>query len=127
MDAGDLLKDISRDVQTIVRGEAELVGSELSAKAHTAAAGGAAALLGAMVALVGLAMLCVAAVVALAPIIPPLWLRLIAMAVVYMLLGGGLAALCARRIARRGKPDLAVAKYELARTIAGAKATITQS
>ena len=127
MDAGDLLKDISRDVQTIVRGEAELVGSELSAKAHVAAANGAAALLGAIVALVGLAMLCVAAVVALAPVIPPLWLRLSILAVIYMLVGGGLAALCARRIARYGKPNLAIPKYELTSTIAGAKSAIRQS
>jgi len=124
MDAGDLLKDISRDVQTIVHGEAELVGADLSAKARAAATAAAAAVLGAVVALVGLAMLCVAAVVALAPVIAPLWLRLVLMAIVYLVLGGGFAMLCGRRIAARGKPDLTIPKYELTSTIAGTKAAL---
>jgi hypothetical protein len=118
---GELLQHITDDVKTIARDEIELVRAELSHSARTAITEASAALLGTIVALIGLSLLCVAAVVAVAPLIPPLWARLLIFAAVYLVIGGGVAAAFGRRIATDAAPDLAVVKYEAKRTIAGAK------
>jgi 5-bromo-4-chloroindolyl phosphate hydrolysis protein len=75
----------------------------------------AAMILGAFVALVGFGMLCVVVVVALAPVIPALWLRLLIMAVLYMGVGGGAAYLFAQKMAK--KPDLDNEVDEVGQTI----------
>ena len=75
------------------------------------------AVLGAMVALIGLAMLCTVVVVALAPVIPPLWLRLLVMAIVYIAIGAGTVVLCGRRMAAMHGPGLDQHVAELGETI----------
>ena len=75
------------------------------------------AVLGAMVALIGLAMLCTVVVVALAPAIPPLWVRLLVMAIVYIALGAGTVVLCGRRIAAMHGPGLDQQVADLRNTI----------
>jgi hypothetical protein len=82
-EVGELLQEIGRDVKTIASHEIELVKNKLSQHVGQAIAKAAVAWLGATVALIGLAMLCVVAVVALEPLLPPLWLRLLVMALVY--------------------------------------------
>lgn len=122
----DLLYRITDDVKTLARDEVELVRDELKAAARAAALDVGAALLGAIVALVGLGMLCVVVVVALAPVIPALWARLLVMASVYLVLGTAVAAGFASRL-KTDVPSFAPAKYEARRTIKGAIETITKT
>ncbi len=109
---GSLLHRISDDVKTIARGEVELVRDELQRHAKMVAVDAAVVLLGALVALIGFALLCVVVVVALAPVIPPLWLRLLIMAVVYLVAGGAIAGAFGKRLKHDAAPDLTVPKVE---------------
>src|SRR3569833_4221172 len=96
---GDLLKHIGDDVKTIAVSELELARTKLGSYLEQTVMKAAAMILGAFVALVGLAMLCVVVVVALAPEIPPLWLRQRIMAVIYLAVGGGATYLFAKKMA----------------------------
>src|SRR5258705_7465715 len=71
--ASELLHRIADDVKTIARDEIELVTQELRHSAKLAANEAAIVVLGGIVALIGFGLLCVAAVVAIAPLIgsPP--------------------------------------------------------
>ena len=109
---GTLLHRISDDMKTIARGEVELVRDELQRHAKLVAVDAAVVLLGAFVALIGLGLLCVVVVVALAPLIPALWLRLLIMAVVYLVAGGAVAASFGKRMKTDATPDLTVPKVE---------------
>jgi hypothetical protein len=103
---GELLQQITDDLKTIARDEVELVKLEFVHTAKAAAADFAFVLLGGIVSLIGLGLLCMVAVVALEPAIPPLWLRMLIMATVYLAAGGGMAAAFARRLKRDATPDL---------------------
>jgi hypothetical protein len=122
----DLIRRITEDVRTITRNEIELLRGEARRVARSAAADGAAILLGGIVALIGLAILCLAAVAALAPVLPSLALRLVVMGVVYLGVGGSLAATFALRLRRNAVPDLKVPVREARATLQGAKATIEE-
>jgi hypothetical protein len=122
----ELFHRITDDVRTIARDEIELVRAEMGQVAKRVAAEGAAVMFGGIVALIGLSMLCVAAVVALAPLIASLALRLVLMAVVYGVIGGVLAVTFAVRLRRDAIPNLAVPVHELKATIEGAKETIKE-
>jgi hypothetical protein len=112
---GELLKHIGEDVKTIAVSELELARTKLGNYLEQTVMKAAAMILGAFVALVGFAMLCVVVVVALAPVIPALWLRLLIMAVIYMALGGGATFLFAKKMAK--PPDLANEVDEVGQTI----------
>jgi hypothetical protein len=114
---GELLQQITDDVKMIARDEVELVKLELAHSAKLAAADAAFAFLGAIVALVGLELLCVVVVVALEPVIEPLWLRMLIMAIVYLGLGGGVAAGFGRRFKRDATPDLDAPAGHARRTV----------
>lgn len=114
---GELLQQITHDLKTIARDEVELVRLELKQTARAAAADAAFILLGGIVALIGLGLLCVVAVAALEPAIPPLWLRMLIMAVVYLALGGGIAAVFAKRLKRDVTPDLDAPAGHAKRTV----------
>jgi len=124
---GDLLHRITDDVKTIAHDEIELVKEELAHTAKAAAVDAAVILLAGIVALIGVGMLCVCAVVALAPIIHSLALRLLLMAIVYLVGGGAVAASIGVRMKRDIVPDLKVAAYEAKSTVAGAKEALTES
>ncbi len=121
---GELVHRITDDVKTIARDEVELVREELKDSARAAAIDAAVAVLGAIVALIGIAMLCVVVVVALAPVIPALWLRLLIMAVIYLIVGGAVAAGFGVKLKTDAVPKLGVAKYEGKRTASGIKETL---
>lgn len=114
---GDLIHHITDDVKTIARGEVELARLELERAGRAAAADAVVVLLGAIVALIGLGLLCVAAVVALAPVIEPLWLRLVIFAAIYVVLGGALAVSFGKRLGRDARPDLHEATTEAKLTV----------
>jgi hypothetical protein len=122
---GELLHRITDDVKTIAHDEIELVKTELSHTARVAAVDAAVILLAGIVALIGVGMLCVTVVVALAPVISSLALRLLLMAIVYLIVGGAVAAAVGVRLKRDMKPDLKVAEYEAKTTVANAKAAVT--
>src|SRR3569623_1230499 len=86
---GDLLKHIGDAVKTLAVSELALARTKHGSYLEQTVLKAAAMILGAFGALVGLAMLCVVVVVALAPVFPPLWLRLLIMAVNYLADGGG--------------------------------------
>ena len=124
METSELLHRISDDLKTIARDELELVRQELRESARNAAVDAAGALLGGIVGLIGIGMLCATVVVALAPVIPSLWLRLLIMSLVYLVVGGGVATAFGVKLKNDAMPKLGVAKYEGKRTIAGIKETL---
>ncbi len=101
---GELITHIGDDVKTIATGEFELARAKLGDYLSQTVMRAAAMVVGAFVAVVGFAMLCVVVVVALAPLIQALWLRLLLMACVYLVIGGGAAYGFARTLSR--PPDL---------------------
>jgi hypothetical protein len=123
---GELLHRITDDVKTIAHDEIELVRTEVEHTAKTAAVEASVVLLAGIVALIGVGMLCVTVVVALAPVISSLALRLLIMSIIYLLVGGAVAASVGMRLKRDMVPDLKIASYEAKSTVAGVKAAITQ-
>jgi hypothetical protein len=124
---GELMQRITADVKTIARGELDLVVGELVVHARRAAGEAALVVLGGVVALLGVAMSCTAAVFALGAWIPSLAARLLIMAGVYVVLGGAIAVVFARRLAQDIRPNLSIAGYEVRRTVAGATESLFPS
>lgn len=102
----DVIRDIGKDMKLIAMDELELSRRELSTYLERMILRASAAVVGALVALIGLGMLCVVAVVALEPVIHPLWLRLLLMSVLYLAIGGGMALLFIKRMGALHGPDL---------------------
>lgn len=113
----EVVNRIGRDVKTIASDELQLAKLELTRGMKVAAGDAAAIVLGGVVALIGFGMLCVTAVVALAPVIPSLWVRMIMMAAVYLLLGGVVAGVFVKKL----KADANPIKSD---TVEEAKATV---
>jgi hypothetical protein len=113
---GGYVERIAEDLKTIAKDEVELVRNELEHIAKVSAAEAAAVLIGAFVALIGFTMLCVAGVVALAPVIASLTLRLLLMSGVFLLGGAGIAAYFVKRLGKDAKPDLDVPVAEAKHT-----------
>lgn len=120
-DVSTLLHSIGQDVKTIASDELELLKNKLAQHVEMVVTKAAVVALGAVVALIGFAMLCVVAVVALAPVIEPLWLRLLIMAGVYLGIGGTVAAVYGKRLAKSWAPDLSEPIDELKRTAESVK------
>ncbi len=122
---GDLLHRVADDVKVIAKDEIELAKAEITNTARKAAADAAVIVLGGIVALIGFGLLCLAAVAALEPVIHALSVRLLLMAFVYLIGGGIVAGVFAKRLGHDAKPDLKVPGYEAKRTIAGAKEALS--
>lgn len=103
---GDLLHRITDDVKTIASNEVELAKLELTRSAKKSVKDTAVVLFGAIVALIGLSLLAVVAVVALEPVIPQLWLRLLIMSIVYLSMGGVIAVVFGKKLGTDIKPNL---------------------
>lgn len=114
---GSLIRRISDDLQTIGRDEISLARIELTKTIKVAAAEAGAIFLAGLVAVVGLAMLCAAAVPALAPVVSALWLRMVIMAAVYMAIGAGVAAYFGNRLKQDATPDFREVKKQAQRTV----------
>ena len=122
----DLIHRITDDLKVIAKDEFELVKGEFNHTAKTTAFEASVIILGGIVALIGLGMLCAAAVAALAPVIHSLALRLLLMAAVYIVIGGAVAASFAKRLSKDIRPDTNVIGYEAQRTLKGAKSALTE-
>jgi hypothetical protein len=118
---GELIHRITDDVKTIAKDQIELAKDELQSTAKSAAMDSAAIVLGGIVALIGFGMLCVAAVAALAGVIPPLWARLLIMAAVYLVAGGAIAGVFVKRLKSDIKPDLTVPAYQTKQAMTSVK------
>ncbi len=121
---GDLVKRVGDDISTLAKNHMELARVEIGTGLKGVAVDTAAMLLGGVVALIGLAMLCVTAVVAAAPVIPALWLRLLLGAGVYMALGAGLIMIFLKRV-KKEEVTLSQTKEEVSRTAKVLKEQVT--
>lgn len=124
---GELLHRISDDLKTIAKDELELAKGEIGSAAKKTAGETAAIVLGGIVALIGLAMLCVSVVVAIDFLIASLAWRLLLMAIIYLVVGGIVAGVFARKLGSDVRPDLKVPAYEATRTVKGAKQALSPS
>lgn len=122
-----LLRGVVDDLKVIAQNEAQLAKMEINRSLKRAAANTGAIVLGAVVALIGLGLLCVSAVVALDELIPSLAVRLVLMAGVYLILGGAVAALFAKRLKTEAMPDLSVPKYEAKSTVKNLEEAVTHA
>jgi hypothetical protein len=118
----DLARRIGDDLTSLAQDHMELARTELTHGVRSGVADAGVIVLGGVVALVGLAMLCLSAVAGLRPAIPALWLRLFLMAFVYMALGGALAALAAKKLHR---PKLDEARKQARRTAIALREQVT--
>ena len=118
---GEVVHRIADDVKTIARDEVELARIELQRVARTAATEAAAVLLGGIVALIGLGLLCVVVVIALEPLIEPLWLRMLIMAIAYMGIGGAVAGHFVKRLKHDATPDLSEPVHQAKATVENIK------
>lgn len=112
----DVIRDIGHNMKTIAMDELELSRREITGYVEKMILRASAALLGAFVALIGLGMLCIVVVAALEPVLEPLWLRLLIMAVAYLGLGGGMALWFIKRMGALHGPDLHKQISELGET-----------
>ncbi len=96
---GELLKHVGDDLKTIATTELELTRNKMSQYVDKTLMRVSVIIIGAFIALIGLAMLCVVAVLAMQPLIHLLWVRLLMMSGVYLLVGGGAAFIYSRKVA----------------------------
>ena len=118
---GEIIHRITDDVKTIASDELQLVKLELGRAIKTTAGDVVVVVLGGIVALLGFGLLCVAVVVELAPVIPPLWLRLVIMSAIYLGAGGVIAGVFAKKLKKDVTPDLSGGAYEAKKTIGNIK------
>jgi hypothetical protein len=116
-DAVDVLADIGRDVKTIAVNQLELVRAQLSDYMERLVIRATVALLGATVALIGIGMLCMVGVVVLEGLIPPLWLRLLVMATLYIVVGATAAYLWGKRMTAMRGPEIDKQLAEIGDTV----------
>jgi hypothetical protein len=103
---GELLQHIGHDVRTIASDELEMGRAALGDRLESIVKKLGVGLLGATVALIGFAMLCMTVVFALHPVIPPLWLRMLIMSVVYIGAGAGAAFFIAKKVGTNAGGDV---------------------
>jgi len=118
---GELLHDIGEDVKTIAGDEVELARAELTRGIRVAITELAIMVIGALVAAIGFGFLCVVTVVALEPVIHSLALRLLIMAIMYLIGGGMLAGEFAKRLRKDAVPDLQPVVREAKQTVEAVK------
>jgi hypothetical protein len=120
---GELIRHIGDDMKTIATSEIELGRRKMGAYFDRTIAKASVVILGAFVALIGLAMLCMVVVVVLEPVIPQLWLRLLLMAILYVAVGGGASYLYSKRVL--SGPDLDNEVDEVGQTFDAVKAGLS--
>jgi Putative Actinobacterial Holin-X, holin superfamily III len=118
---GELVQRITEDLKSIGRDEVQLARTELTQRAKLAAVDAGVVILSGVVLAIAIGFVCVAAVDALAPLIPPLWARLLIMAAVYAAICAGLIFSYAKRLKRHVTPPMPETKAEAKRTVDAVK------
>jgi hypothetical protein len=118
---GALIERITDDLKSIARDELELGKTELTQRLKLAGIDAGFIILGGVMALISLGFLSVAAVDALAPLIAPLWARLLVMAAVYFAVCGGLLVTFVKRLKAHVTPEMPRTKAEAKRTVEAVK------
>jgi hypothetical protein len=119
----DLAKRVGDDFATLAKSHVELARTELSSGVKSTAVDAGAIVLGGIVALIGLAMLCTAAIAGAEPLIPALWLRLLLGALLYMALGALLIGVFVKKL--RGEPlNMKRSRTEVGRTAHALKESV---
>ena len=113
---GGLTKRLVEDVNTLARDHVDLAKVELGRSVKRSAVKLIGSLVGAMVALIGFAMLCAALVPALEAVIDPLWARMLIAAGIYLVIGGAVAGILLGRLKRDLPPELPRTKLEARET-----------
>ncbi len=116
-----LIERITDDLKAIGRDELELARAELTKKVKLAGIDAAVIILSGVILLIGIGFLSVAAVDALAPVIPPLWGRLVLMGVVYVAICAALLFSYAGRLKRDVAPEMPATMAEAKRTVEAVK------
>lgn len=116
---GGSVKAVAEDLKTIAQAEVELGGRKLRSYVERTLLRASVLILGAFVALIGLAMLSVVAVLLLRPWIELYWVRLLIMGAVYLVVGSISARWFVAHVIT--KPDLSRERREMAETAAAVK------
>lgn len=124
-EAGELMKRIGDGLKTIAEDEVKLAKIELLDELKKPLASAGAIVLGGVIAIVGLGLLAATAVVALEPIVPALWLRLVLTSAAYFACGYAIMRAYAKKFMRDAVPELPRATREAKRTVEAVKAELT--
>jgi hypothetical protein len=124
-DAGTrgLIHRIMQGAQILLRDELALAKFELIRTGERTAAGIAALTLGGVLALISLSLLCMTVVVALQPLVPALWLRMLLMSAIYFCIGSLLVGICVAWLSKKAM-TLPKTKTQAQQTFATIKAEV---
>lgn len=124
-EVGALMRRIGDGLKTIAEDEVKLARLELLEEIKKPLASAGAIVLGGVIALFGIGLLCTTVVVALEPIVPALWLRMVIMSVVYFAAGWVVMQIYMKRFQVEATPSLPRAKREAKATVEAVKSEIT--
>ena len=122
----ELVRRLVEDFKAVAHDEAALARVEMRYVAKSAVRAGVAILSGVVVALIGLGLLCGTAVAALEPVVAPLWLRMLILAVVYMAGGASLTLLFARKLRKNVRSSLSRTRDEARKTAEAVKQSLQE-
>lgn len=124
-DVSALMRRIGDGLKTIATDEVKLARLELMEEIKKPLASAGAIILGGVIALFGVGLLCATVVVALEPLVEPLWLRMIIMSAVYFGAGRLVMRVYLKRFEVEATPELPRAAREAKATVDAIKSEIT--
>jgi len=119
------MRRIGDGLKTIAEDEVKLARLELLDELKKPLASAGAIVLGGVIALFGMGLLCVTVVVALEPLVEPLWLRMLIMAAVYFAAMIVVMGIYMKRFQVDATPELPRTKREAKATVEAIKSEIT--
>lgn len=120
-----LMSRIGDGLKTLAQDEIKLARLELMDEIKKPLASAGAIVLGGVIALFGMGLLCTTVVVALEPLIEPLWLRMVIMSAVYFAVGRVVMGIYVKRFQVDATPELPRTKQEAKATVEAVKSEIT--
>lgn len=124
-EVGALMRRIGDGPKTIAEDEVKLARLELMEEIKKPLASAGAIVLGGVIALFGVGLLCTTAVVALEPIVPALWLRMVIMSAVYFAVGAVVMRIYMKRFQVEAPVSLSRTTREAEATVQAIKAEVT--
>lgn len=124
-DVGTLMGRIGDGLKSIAGDQVKLARLELLDEIKKPLASAGAIVLGGVIALFGIGLLCATVVVALEPLVEPLWLRMLIMAGVYFAAGRVVMRIYMKRFELDATPELPRTKQEAKATVQAVKSEIT--